>query len=134
MDNKKHLFELKKENILNNFKNGKKEDPALAYALENDCYPFFHEEFEGFEDMFGIQLEFEKTFYEYIDELYTQKNYKTFYEIQRKFHDIHKFTLIVMLKYAVLTDRFSGDDFKNTLLSSGQYPVEASAIFKPIEE
>lgn len=134
MDNKKHLFELKKENILNNFKNGIKEDPALVYALENDCYPFFHEEFEEFKDMFGIRFELEKTFYEYLCDLYTAEHHKSFYEIQRKFHDVHKFTLIVMLKYAILADRFSGDDFKNALLRPGQYPVEATAIFKPIEQ
>lgn len=133
MNNKKHLFEIKKENILNNFKKGIKEDPALVYALENDCYPFFHKEFEEFKDMFDIQFELEKTFYEYIDKLYTEENYKTFYEIQKKFHDVHKFKLIIMLKYAILTDRFSSNDFKNTLLSPGQYPVEAAAIFKPIE-
>ena len=36
-----------------------------------------------------------------------------------------------MLKYALLTERFVEEDFKNTLLRQGEYPIEASAIFKP---
>ena len=39
--------------------------------------------------------------------------------------------IIIMLKYALLTERFTGEDFKNTLLRQGEYPIEASSIFKP---
>ena len=36
-----------------------------------------------------------------------------------------------MLKYAFLTERFTEEDFKNTLLRQGEYPIEASSIFRP---
>ncbi len=36
-----------------------------------------------------------------------------------------------MLKYAFLTERFTEEDFKNTLLLRGESPIEASSIFRP---
>lgn len=39
--------------------------------------------------------------------------------------------IIIMLKYALLTERFVEEDFKNTLLLRGESPIEASSIFRP---
>lgn len=133
MTNARHIFELEKKNIINNFINGTENDSALAYALYNDCYPFFHDSFKKYEQYFSIKSDRQQPFYEYIDTFSETNTYKTFYEIGADWKDkgISRMDIIIMLKYALLTERFVEEDFKNTLLLRGESPIEASSIFRP---
>ena len=133
MTGEEQVFESKKENIINNFINGTENDSALAYALYNDCYPFFDDSFKKYEQYFSIKSDRQQPFYEYIDTFSETNTYKTFNEVEADWKDkgISTMDIIIMLKYALLTERFTGEDFKNTLLRQGEYPIEASSIFKP---
>lgn len=146
MSNRQGLFKIKKDQILNNVKNGTEKDYALAYALVQDCYPYFHKGFEEFQDLFHIKPDIQKPFYDYIEKLCKEKTYKTFYQIDMDFrynindnnssaktHDRFKWYMIIMLRYAVAAGHFSDDEFKNQLLAQGCYSIEARSIFKPIE-
>lgn len=116
---------------MNNLFEQKKQDEALVYALENSCFPIFHEGFEEFENEFAIKKSEEEIFYKYIDEMITNQKYETYYEIERKFGDKeNRNNIITMLKYAVLTGRFSEEDFKKKLLEKPNCPIEAKRIFK----
>ena len=129
------LFEIKKENVINNYKNGIEKDVALVYALENDCYPFFHEEFNDFKNEFSIKENEQIEFYSFIDQIIEKKQYKTFYDIESKFGGKQsRINIIKMLKYAMLTNRFKDDDFQKNLFEEGQYPIETKTIIKDYTE
>ena len=61
MTNARYIFELEKKNIINNFINGTENDSALAYALYNDCYPFFHDSFKKYEQYFSIKSDIQQS-------------------------------------------------------------------------
>lgn len=115
---------------------------ALKYAISKRCFPFYHKGFKIFEFLFLIRPEIQKPFYEYIDEICATKNYQTFNAIDTHFrysqnpifkgkgHDVFKNYMIVMLRYAYLCGKLSDKQFQSTLLTPGEYPMEANGIFK----
>lgn len=130
-----NLFEQKKQNVLNNYENKIEKDNALVYALENNCYPFFHDEFKDFKSEFDIQENEQAEFYGYIDTIIMDKQYETYYELENKFGGKkNRINIITMLKYAMLTNRFKDDDFQKKLFEEGQYPIEAKTIIKDYTE
>jgi len=105
---------------------------SFAYALSNDCYPFFQadEEMDMYADCFKIKKELIEKIVKFIDADWLKGKYYSFYELEDIFgHDL-RVELIVILRYCFLDKRFGGEDFWNKMISS--CPAEATSLNKPL--
>lgn len=101
---------------------------SFAYAIGNDCYPFFHsdEEMEIYSDCFKIKKDLIERIVKFIDKNWLENKYYSFYELEDIFGKKLRFELIVILRYCFLDNRFTGEDFWEKMLS--YCPVEASSL------
>lgn len=132
-------FYKRKEDLVNKLKNAteNEQDLGLIYAIENGCYPYFHKGFDNLESEFFINRDLQEPFYEMMENMYSSKNYITYYEIENEFKIVFdkskaesRHLIITMLRYAVLSGKYTDKDFKNKLLTQGEYPIEAKDIFE----
>lgn len=107
---------------------------SFAYALSNDCYPFFHsdEEMDIYSECFKIKKELIEKIVKFIDNDWLKKKYYTFYELEDIFGHGLRVELIVILRYCFLDNRFGGDEFWKKMLSF--CPAEATSLNEPLTD
>lgn len=110
---------------------------GTAYALANDCFPYFSPksaEFEEFDDVFLVKRAFIELVLDYIDAENDENRCHTYYELENHFGGKPcRDKLRVVLRYAYLEGILDSNEFWERLLEDGGYPIGLQNINKPFD-
>lgn len=134
----KALYSIRKDQVIQFFRLNPKNSYSIsyAYAIANDCYPYFmdYEDPVVYADCYDIKKEFIDSFTKYLDEeCFIKKDYKSFYELERKFGRDKRAEMIIVLRYCYLDGRFNVKAFWNAISENGKCPVEALSLAREFE-
>lgn len=134
----KALYSMRKDQVIQFYKiNPENSYPtSYAYAIANDCYPFFnaHEDPVIFADCYNVKKEFIDTFTKYLDEeCFLKRDYKSFYDLERKFGRGKRIEMIIILRYCYLDGLFNDKAFWDSITENGKCPAEVLSLTRKFE-
>jgi len=135
----KALYEQRKLLITQNYKMiGDKTgfSQSYVYSIANDIFPIFHighyEDIEIYTNLYKIKEQQIQEFIKYIDEVWRKEDKIGFYDLEDKYGGReHRSDLIRMLRYCYLDNRFSGEEFWNSLMANG--PMESHSLTREFD-
>ena len=105
---------------------------SFLYAISNDIYPLFNEskDIQLYESLFKTDKNMVTTIIRFIDEMWLNKEYITFYKLEEKFGRGKRYEIYNILRYCFLDGRFDENLFNDI---KKEAPAECKNFDKAFE-